>query len=143
MIGIYPGSYNPFHKGHYNIYQKARKLIDKVFIVRAINPDKNNEILNPQYPEHILQFDNEGILFNAYDHICRLNNCNYTDIICIRGFRNLDDIKYQQQQDYWLKSINKDFKSIYIECDEEFKHLSSSAIRQLNFLKQNTKQYLC
>ena len=39
-LGIYAGSFNPFHKGHYNILCKAEKIFDRVIIARGINPDK-------------------------------------------------------------------------------------------------------
>lgn len=39
-IAVYPGSFNPFHKGHYNILKKAEQIFDKVIIARGVNPDK-------------------------------------------------------------------------------------------------------
>lgn len=146
-IGIYPGSFNPFHKGHENIYLKSKELFDKIFIVQAINSEKwSIEDFNKKekltiFNNH-LGFTSEGILFNAYNKICRLSNCDYNSITCIRGIRNSKDYEYQSEQDYWLKSINNNFKSIYIECDEEYKHLSSTVIRQLKQLNQETKHLI-
>jgi len=37
-IGVFAGSFNPFHKGHYNVLQKAEKLFDKVIIAFGKNP---------------------------------------------------------------------------------------------------------
>ena len=31
-IGIYPGSFDPIHKGHIDIINRATKLVDKLFI---------------------------------------------------------------------------------------------------------------
>lgn len=39
---IYPGSFDPIHKGHINIIKKAVKLFDYVYVIVSINPDKNN-----------------------------------------------------------------------------------------------------
>jgi cytidyltransferase-like protein len=39
-VGVYVGSFNPFHKGHLNILEKAEKIFDKVIIVTAVNSDK-------------------------------------------------------------------------------------------------------
>jgi len=40
LIGVFCGSFNPFHKGHYNVLQKAEKIFDKVIIAFGKNPDK-------------------------------------------------------------------------------------------------------
>lgn len=33
-IGVYAGSFNPFHLGHYNILTKAEKIFDNIIIAR-------------------------------------------------------------------------------------------------------------
>jgi pantetheine-phosphate adenylyltransferase len=39
-IGIYPGSFNPFHVGHMDVLEQAEKIFDKVIVAVGINPDK-------------------------------------------------------------------------------------------------------
>src|SRR6478735_6087346 len=39
-IAVFAGSFNPFHKGHYNILQKAERIFDKVIIAFGQNPEK-------------------------------------------------------------------------------------------------------
>lgn len=138
-IGIYPGTFNPFHVGHNNIYEKAKKIFDKVFIARGINPSKTSILDN--LPEFTLNTEYDGLLTDCIKDIWNVNKSEtkLSEIFVIRGFRNLDDIKYQQEQDYWLKRIDSNFQSIYIECDEEFKYISSSAIKNLNLFNQDTK----
>jgi len=41
-IGVFAGSFNPFHKGHYNVLQKAEKLFDKVIILSEKTQTKQN-----------------------------------------------------------------------------------------------------
>lgn len=141
-IGIYPGSFNPFHIGHYNIYQKACKLFDKVYVCYAANPLKGDlpDIIVPSRVKDFIQC--EGILFNAYKALAVKNKCTFTDIVCIRGIRNSKDYEYQSEQDYWLKDIDPTFSSVYIECDSEYRHISSTAIRTLENLAQPYKHLL-
>lgn len=141
-IGIYPGSFNPYHVGHHNIYLRSKQIFDKVFVARGQNPDKPK----PEYkiPENILQIEYEGSLINGIKKVYDLNKgvCSTDEIIVIRGFRNLKDIEYQQEQDYWLKQELPTFKSIYIECEEQYKHISSSAIKELKRLNLKHKHLL-
>lgn len=146
-IGIYPGSFDPFHVGHNNIYEKSLKLFDKVCVARLVNPDKNKpiDLITNNYSITKISWliiSNNNLLQEIYN-ISYGKKIPISDIFVIRGFRNLDDIKYQQEQDYWLKTLNKDFQSIYIECDEQYKHISSTALKQLQGLNISIKNYLC
>ena len=74
-IGIYPGSFNPFHKGHLNILEKAEKIFDKVILARGINPEKKNEIMPlPKSIENRTWMNYNGLLTDfikslPYDNI--------------------------------------------------------------------------
>ena len=39
-LGVYAGSFQPFHLGHLNILEKAEQIFDQVIIARGINPSK-------------------------------------------------------------------------------------------------------
>ena len=39
-VAIYPGSFNPWHKGHEDILKKALKIFDKVLVLQGRNPLK-------------------------------------------------------------------------------------------------------
>jgi pantetheine-phosphate adenylyltransferase len=124
-IGLFPGSFNPFHKGHYNVLQKAEKLFDKVIIAFGRNPQKDtrtweipNTIKNRQITEY------HSLLT---DHV---DTFKY-DVTVIRGLRNSTDFNYEQNQYRYIQELKPDIKIINIFCDKEFEHISSSGIRTL------------
>lgn len=145
-IGIYPGSFNPYHVGHHNIYLKSKQIFDKVIVARGINPEKNKSTHTFDSPllKNVLQITYDGILTDCIKEIHKLNKgtTDLSKIFVIRGFRNLKDVEYQQEQDYWLKQGFPMFKSIYIECEEQYKHVSSSTIKELIRLKQPYKHLI-
>ena len=125
-IAVYPGSFNPFHKGHLNILQKAEQIFDKVIIARGIN-------LQKQAPAYQLP----GVLnyrqCTAYNGLLT----DYTEslgypVTIIRGLRNGTDLQYELNQYRYLQDLShKPLNIASIFCDPEFEHISSSAIRQL------------
>ncbi|MES2763356.1 MAG: adenylyltransferase/cytidyltransferase family protein [Bacteroidota bacterium] len=124
-IGVFAGSFNPFHKGHYNVLQKAEKLFDKVIIAFGKNPDKTERtwpvpktITNRQHTEY------NGLLT---DHI---DSFGY-DVTVVRGLRNSTDFQYEQNQYRYIQELKPDIRIVNIFCDKEFEHISSSGIRTL------------
>src|SRR5689334_1216568 len=101
-IGVYPGSFNPFHVGHLDIYLKAKMLFDKVFIAKMVNPGKNNEPFESVFPDGAFILDSEGVLTDLINELPSFDESvsKSDDIYVVRGFRNTDDVKYQLEQDY-------------------------------------------
>lgn len=125
-IAVYPGSFNPFHKGHYNILLKAEKIFDKIIIARGKNPEKKDCNLY-NYPKE-LEFRQREVYFGLLtDFVKKLGY----DVTIIRGLRNFTDLQYELTQYRFLRDINPDIKVVSIFCDKEYEHISSSAIKQL------------
>lgn len=135
-IAVYPGSFNKFHKGHYNILLKAEKIFDKVIIARGVNPEKNNELST--LPE-ILKYHQieyyDGLLTDFVDSL------GY-DVTIIRGLRNSTDLQYELTQYRYMEELKPDIKVVSIFCDKEYEHISSSNIRLLEKYNKADNYYL-
>lgn len=125
LTGVFCGSFNPFHKGHYNVLQKAERIFDKVIIAFGKNPDKQARswpvpalISNRQIEEY------HGLLT---DFISTLQQ----DVVVVRGLRNSTDFQYEQNQYRYIQELMPEIKIVNIFCDKEFEHISSSGIRTL------------
>lgn len=129
-IGVYAGSFNPFHLGHLNILHKAENIFDKVIIALGVNPEKSkngdwSDSLNNLKYHQIEHY--EGFLTHFMDKL------GY-DTTLIRGLRNSTDLQYEMTQFQYLQDMKPDIKIVNIFCDKEFEHISSSAIRSLSKL---------
>lgn len=125
-IGLYCGSFDPFHIGHKNILEKAEKIFDKVIIARGKNPGKIQGDYK-SFPDELKYYQIETYYKLLSDYI---NNLDY-DVTLIRGLRNATDLEYEKTQLQYLKDFKPDINVISIFCDKEFEHISSSAIKQL------------
>jgi pantetheine-phosphate adenylyltransferase len=126
-IAIYPGSFNPFHKGHFDILQKAERMFDKVIIVKGKNPDK--EKVNTELPER-LQF-HEVIEWDRLTTDLIKELSNHSEVVLLRGLRNGKDLDYEVNQMRFMESMYPDLQVCFIQCSREYEHVSSSAIRKL------------
>jgi len=128
-IGIYAGSFNPFHHGHLNILEKAERIFDKIIVARGINPEKDNQLTNKR-PTGVLKYRQvEGFTGLLTDYITSKEE--HADITLIRGLRNGDDLAYEVNQQRFMEDMKPNLKVVFIRCDMQFEHISSSAIRNL------------
>ena len=125
LIGVFCGSFNPFHKGHYNVLQKAEKIFDKVIIAFGKNPDKKERTW--PIPKVIQNHQMEEYTGLLTDFITSMQQ----DLVVVRGLRNSTDFQYEQNQYRYIQELMPDIKIINIFCDKEFEHISSSGIRTL------------
>ena len=125
-IAVYPGSFNPFHKGHYNILQKAEQIFDKVIIARGANPGKEKASYElPDALKYRQAATYDGLLTEF------INILEY-GVTIIRGLRNGSDLQYELNQYRYLQELSdKHINVVAIFCDMEFEHISSTGIRQL------------
>ena len=139
-IGIYPGSFNPFHKGHLNILRKAEKLFDKVIIVYGVNPEKPAS--SPDVPK-LLQ-NHEILVYKGLIPALMKDLSAHADISLVRGLRNGKDLDYEVNQLRFMERMYPGISVVYIQCDKDWEHISSSAIRALSkFSEDAAKEYVC
>lgn len=135
-VAVYAGSFNPFHRGHYNILQKAEKIFDKVIIARGVNPEKKNEFVwsIPKILESRAIMNYYGLLTDF------IKTLPYDNVTIIRGLRNSVDLQYELNQYRYFQDLMPEVQVVSLFCDKEFEHISSSGIRALSTFGSATVQ---
>lgn len=146
-IAIYPGSFNPIHIGHINILEKAERIFGRGNVVTAIgiNPDKVNADGTTKWQHEVYlveqthktkvisqKINRTVITYSKFLHelIEDYEKDGY-NVVIIRGLRNGVDLDYEVNQMRFINDFKKDINVVYITCDQEFEHISSSAIRKI------------
>lgn len=130
---IFPGSFDPFHKGHLNILIRANKLFDNVIVLVANNPLKNSSELKLRYKQtkEYLKSHNitNKVIYSTGLTINEAikNNCQYL----IRGIRNKKDLDYELNLMLENKNLNKEIETIFFFAEDEFINLHSSKLKKL------------
>lgn len=134
-IAIYPGSFNPWHEGHYDVLKKALKVFDRVIIAVGENPDKpltqaaaianiSNEF---ESDRRIAVVPFSGLLVDF------IKDTGATAIV--RGIRNGVDLEYERTQQYWNEDLGIKIPTVCFITDRKLTHISSSAIRAVEKVK--------
>lgn len=132
-IAVYPGSFDPFHKGHYSVVEKAEKVFDKVIILRLQNIDKEpaeHDLNNNWYiadKEKII-YDKTLIAFlfklkrKAEEENIKIK------LTVIRGIRNIKDVVNELEYYDNLNLVSENIELFFIPTNLK---ISSSLIREL------------
>ncbi len=132
-VAIYPGSFDPFTKGHQNVIERGVKVFDQVVIAVAHNTSKKttftleervdllNEIFRGRDDVRVDYFD--GLLV---DYAKKMG----TNIV-LRGMRTVSDFEYELQMALANKTLSPELETVFMVTDSEFAHISSSVIKEV------------
>ena len=149
-LAIYAGSFNPFHVGHLNIVDKMEKIFGygNIMIAIGMNPSKGLPMDQSELLERALKLS-KGLdvpveVYTTFLHeLIEKKESEGYNVILVRGLRNGDDLNYEDNQLKFIKDFKKNVNVVFIRCDEEFEHISSSAIRSLeSFRTGSGEKYL-
>lgn len=147
-VGIYAGSFNPWHKGHDDVLRQAMTMFDKVVIARGVNPTKSADVsptlvLRPieiAGAPRIEVKEFRGPLWKLYDHY---NNQTNYDVTIVRGIRGAADLESELVQRTFVRdAAGTDVPYVFLACADSHRHISSSAIRALDWLGADTTRYM-
>lgn len=129
---IFPGSFDLFHQGHYDLVLRALVLFDKLFIVVADNPYKKQASLAQRYSQVCAFFAQNvtaGIEIVPWPYNIVSFARKYGVKFIIRGIRNVHDF-------WWEKKIAKcyqkagDIELVYFLAKDAYVSFSASKLLQ-------------
>ena len=135
-VAIYPGSFNPFHAGHLSILRQAERVFDKVIVGVAVNRAKSGASDTLEQRRGELQarlcFHEvvaiPGLLTHYLEH-------SALPLTVVRGVRDGTDLEAELRYARVLDELRPGTNVIWIGCEPELQHLSSSAIRELEAIE--------
>ena len=144
-IGVYSGSFDPLTKGHIEILERSKGLVDKLIILVLNNPNKKylfslverTEMIKKIFQEKkSIQVENyEGLLVD----FMKKNKCN----LIIRGLRAVSDYEYE----LGMALVNKDLsggeiETVFLPASREQMYISSTMVREIALNGGNLEKYV-
>lgn len=135
-VAVYPGSFAPFHLGHLSILRQAEAVFDKVIVAVGVNRQKEGMIesasarctdLQARLRFHeVASFS--GLLTGFIDSLG-------VPATILRGVRDGTDLEAELRFTRFLNELRPQTGVVWIGCEAELQHLSSSAIRELEAIE--------
>jgi pantetheine-phosphate adenylyltransferase len=134
-IALFPGSFDPFTKGHEDIVLRGLKLFDEIIIAIGFNSKKNVRYFDIEYMQ-----DRISSAFSKYDNIkivtfseltaefARKNGARYL----LRGLRNTTDFEYENSIAQVNRYLNAELESVFLITSPQFASINSTIIREVH-----------
>ncbi len=142
-IAFFPGSFDPFTKGHEDIVQRALLLFDEVIIGIGHNANKARYFPIDKMTQWIEQtFEGKPVKVVAYNgltaNIAREMNANFL----LRGLRNTTDFEYENSISQVNRYLVQDLETIFLITSPHLAPISSTIIRDLHRYGTNVEEFL-
>lgn len=129
---LFPGSFNPFTRGHADIVRRALLMFDEVVVGVGCNESKAGGVSPEERAENIrkLYAGNPRVRVGCYSGLTADFAKANGVVAIVRGVRSFADYEYEMQ----MADVNRQLfgiETIILPASPEFAALSSSVVREL------------
>ncbi|WP_338766835.1 pantetheine-phosphate adenylyltransferase [Bernardetia sp. ABR2-2B] len=143
-IAIFPGSFDPFTKGHEDVVRRGLHLFDKIIISIGVNSTKKRffelEVMKTMIQETFK--DEDRIEIQPYSELtARFAKRNGARFI-LRGIRNTTDFEYETPISQANKHVDSDIETVFLITSPQYTFISSSIVRELYRYGQDVSKFV-
>ena len=134
LKAIYPGSFDPVTRGHYDIICRSCKIVDKL-IVGVLNNKAKMPLFSVEERVKILKEATKDLPNVQIDSFSGLlvDYAREKDLhVIVRGLRAITDFEYELQMAQTNRMLSHEkIDTVFLTTSLEYAYLSSSAIKQI------------
>ena len=144
MKALFPGSFNPFTKGHADIVERALKLFDEVVVGIGVNAAKRAPSQEEvQAHERLKAYYKDNPRVQVTEYSClTVDLCQNLGInVIVRGVRSMKDFEYERQ----MADVNRKLtgvETVVLFADPAYESLSSSLVREIAAYGRDVSTYI-
>jgi len=143
-IALFPGSFDPFTKGHYDIVIRGLVLFDEIIISIGHNTAKiryfDVDLVISKIEETFSENSNVSVL--KYDELTASLAKSKQANFLLRGLRNTTDFEYENSISQVNRNLNNKLESVFLITSPKYAAISSSIIREVHKYGGDVDQYL-
>jgi len=140
---FFPGSFDPFTKGHEDIVLRALALFDEVVIGIGQNSNKSRYFSLEKMKHYIeTTFANMPVRVVTYQNLTANVAKEVGAKFIIRGLRNTTDFEYENSISQVNRHINPELETVFLITSPHLAPISSTIIRDLHRYGSEIGEYL-
>ncbi|NTW86659.1 MAG: pantetheine-phosphate adenylyltransferase [Holophagaceae bacterium] len=139
---IYPGSFDPVTLGHWDLIQRAAKLVDRLVVAVLHNPSKSpafsveervamlSELTTTLPRVEVTSF--HGLLVDY----AKAQNAQ----VIVRGVRAFSDFEYEFQMALMNRKLAPELETVFLMPKEKYSAVSSRLVREIGGMGGNLSE---
>jgi len=134
-IAIFPGSFDPFTKGHEDIVRRGLKMFDEIIIGIGYNSKKHNRYFDIDQMVKYIEgtFSNgEPVKVMVYNELTAQLADRVAAKYLLRGLRNTTDFEYENSISQVNRYLNDELETVFLITSPQYAAISSSIIREVH-----------
>ncbi len=133
-IALFPGSFDPFTKGHEDVVRRGLIIFDEIIVAIGNNSSKQRyfDLPNIKSKIEILFQDEPKVKVAIFEGLTSTFAKQKQANFLLRGLRNTTDFEYENTISQVNKEINPDLETIFLITSPHLAFISSSIVRDLH-----------
>jgi len=143
-IALFPGSFDPFTKGHEDIVLRGLNLFDEIIVTIGYNNNKSRH-----FPVEEMTRKIEGtfshldtVSVKVYDELTAEYAKKFNAKFLLRGLRNTTDFEYENSIAQVNRHLNSELETVFLITSPEFASISSTIIREVHKYGGNVSDFM-
>ena len=134
-IAVYPGTFDPMTKGHFDLIVRGAKLYDKLLVAVAATSTKNGAMFSAEDRIAMIREDvaraglanvEVKILDTLLVEFCRREGVS----VVIRGVRVYSDFEYEFQMALTNRRLAPEIETLFMMPSENLAYVTASTVRE-------------
>ena len=143
-IAVFPGSFDPFTRGHEEVVHKALKIFDKVVIGIGVNAEKKRYFSASLMHEKISELFKElsSVIVKEYSGLTVDFAVEERAEFIVRGLRNTTDFEFEKNIALINESLNGNIFTLFIPTSSALSYISSTMVRDVYRSKKDIGRWV-
>ena len=141
---VYPGTFDPFTRGHEDIVRRAGRIFDRVVVAIAANPNKTPTF---QIAERV------ELARGSLADVSNVEVVGYSGLtvefarslgisVIVRGLRAVSDFEFEFQLANMGRRLQGDIETVFMVPTEKFTFISSTLVREIASLGGDVSSFV-
>ncbi|NHE55405.1 pantetheine-phosphate adenylyltransferase [Cyclobacterium plantarum] len=142
---LFPGSFDPYTKGHHDIVLRGLNIFDEVIISIGHNTTKKNRYFDIDLMVGKIQSIYTGmpnVKVVIYNELTSSLAKNHQARYLLRGLRNTTDFEYENTISQMNRYLNEELETVFLITSPEYAAISSTIIREVHRYGGNVDKFL-
>ncbi|MFT7433988.1 MAG: pantetheine-phosphate adenylyltransferase [Alphaproteobacteria bacterium] len=145
-IALYPGTFDPFTKGHLDIALRAARQFDKL-IIAVSEHERKQTLFTLEERIHSIEAvikgqSIENVTVEGFSNLLASFAIEKGASIVIRGLRVTSDFEYEFKMAQFNNEMNPGLEVIYLMSTAAYLHVSSTSVKEIASLGGDVSAYV-